>query len=906
MSEFSIPQTYLDDITHALNTQRSGRPLNPAETVFLCPAHDDHSPSANWNSVKGAWHCHACDEGGGAFDLGDFLGIPRPERQTSSETAQIVYGYQDADGKELFQVVRTMKNGKKTFSQRQYNPTHPKAKADGWAWTLEGIQRVAYRLPELLEAVQQDQPVFIVEGEKDVATLEGWGHVATCNAGGAGKWRDEYSEILRGADVVIIPDNDKAGRDHCTQVAKSLEGKAKTIRVLDLPDLPEKSDVTDWKAQGGTLEQFEALLENAPSAVVWLGSMTSPKNTDEEGEESESKKKPASTRLLEYVKEAGAELWHDENEQAYMSIPLEGGGRATYRLPSAKAREWLETLFYRKECRAISAQAVQESLGILKGQARLEGGVYPVGVRVLAYDGRVYLDLGDPTWNVVEINKGGWLIRSALEVPVRFWRPNGLKPLPAPTKGQSLLELRRFLNTDERGFVLATAWLTAALAARAPYPILALNGEQGTGKSTASRVCRELLDPNTAGLRSAPKGERDLFISAKNSAIMAFDNLSFITPELADSMCRLATGGGFSTRTLYENDEEALFNAARPLIVNGIPELTVRPDLADRTIGITLERIDETERMDEATFWEEFNAARAGILGALCEAVSTYLRNWENTRLEVKPRMADFARLVVAAEPALPWAAGDFLGHYQAAREELAISTLEGDLVAAGVKVVLDSMNGGEWRGTADELFDELRKVLNLERLPKNYPQNARALSEKLTRIAPSLRQTGIIFEKIKSNGRKVVIVRPLRPYLGGKNQNLPSDKAKEAGSHFSGTGSHSPKTGSHSPKAGSHLPTVGMPNFAGTGSQGSHLDPTGSHVFEGATLPKTPPQTEFIEKKEPKGSQGSQTLPTSLVVSNDLPEKSGETLSPEPALLTPSHPTFQIGTSKPNTAGEI
>jgi hypothetical protein len=270
MSEIILPQTYLDNISHALKTERSGRPMNPSETEFLCFAHDDHNPSANWNAVKGVWHCHACGAGGGAFDLGDFLGIPHPERQTSSDMAQTVYSYQDAHRKELFQTLRYFANGKKRFAQRQYNPSHPKAKPDGWLWKLEGIAPVLYHLPELLEAVQQDQTIFVTEGEKDVSTLERWGLAATTNPMGAGKWGDEYSEILRGADVVILPDNDTAGRDHCTKVLKSLEGKAKTIRVLDLPNLPEKGDVTDWKAQGGTLEQFKALLENAPSAAVWL------------------------------------------------------------------------------------------------------------------------------------------------------------------------------------------------------------------------------------------------------------------------------------------------------------------------------------------------------------------------------------------------------------------------------------------------------------------------------------------------------------------------------------------------------------------------------------------------------------------------------------------------------------
>ena len=487
---------------------------------------------------------------------------------------------------------------------------------------------------------------------------------------------------------------------------------------------------------------------------------------DEDGDD--DKKKPASTRLLEHTEAAGVELWHDTDQNPYMSVPerREDGssGRLTFRLPSSKARSWLEGLFYRTEHKAIAAMAIQEALGVLKSKAIFDGETYPAGVRILALEGLVYLDLGTPGLEVVEINKGGWIVRSSLEIPVRFWRPAGLKALPLPTKGGSLLELRKFLNTDERGFVLVVAWLTAALSGRKPYPVLAFSGEQGTGKSTASRVCRDLLDPNTAGLRSAPKNERDLFISAKNGHVLSFENLSVIGPELSDSMCRMATGGGFATRTLYADDEESLFDAARPIVLNGIPELATRPDLADRTLSATLERIDDKNRMDEATFWTNFEGARVGILGALCTAVSTYLRNWDSTRLELKPRMADFARLVVSAESALPWNPGEFLNHYSAARADLAASTLEGDEVAAGVAQVLEERGWKEWEGTADALLKELKVVLKFEeRAPKSFPPNARALSSHLTRIAPALRQTDIVVEKERTNNRRAIILRHLR-----------------------------------------------------------------------------------------------------------------------------------------------
>jgi hypothetical protein len=144
----------------------------------------------------------------------------------------------------------------------------------GWIWNLDGAERVLYRLEELIEAIAADRRVFVVEGEKDVLTLAKFNIIATCNPGGAGKWRDAYSDALRGADVIIIPDNDVAGRSHAQAVALSLEGKAARIRTLELPDLPEKGDVTDWFAKpGATVEALNAIAE---AAKDWTGTTAPP------------------------------------------------------------------------------------------------------------------------------------------------------------------------------------------------------------------------------------------------------------------------------------------------------------------------------------------------------------------------------------------------------------------------------------------------------------------------------------------------------------------------------------------------------------------------------------------------------------------------------------------------------
>jgi hypothetical protein len=170
-----------------------------------------------------------------------------------------VYDYLDEGGCLLYQVVRW---DPKDFSRRRRDGT------GGWVWNTAGVSTVLYRLPELVNSDPADT-TFVCEGEKDTDNVRSLGLVATCNPGGAGKWRPAYNGPLRGRHVVTLPHNDDKGRDHAEQVAHSLQGEAASIKILMLPGLPEAGDVSDWIAAGGTKEE---LLRLAWAAPPWVGS----------------------------------------------------------------------------------------------------------------------------------------------------------------------------------------------------------------------------------------------------------------------------------------------------------------------------------------------------------------------------------------------------------------------------------------------------------------------------------------------------------------------------------------------------------------------------------------------------------------------------------------------------------
>jgi len=229
-----------------------------------CPAHDDDKPSLSITETspggKVLLYCHA---GCSYFDVLKAMELTEDElyghkngleKDFSQRKIEATYDYVDEEGKLKFQVIRFYPKG---FSQRR-----PDGKG-GWLWNLEGMKRVPYKLPEVIKAITEGKLIFIVEGEKDADNLVKMGFTATTNSGGAGKWTEEHSKWLVGADVVILPDNDEPGRKHAEQVADSLKGIAKSIRIVQLPGLPPKGDVSDWIEAGGTALELQYLISKA-------------------------------------------------------------------------------------------------------------------------------------------------------------------------------------------------------------------------------------------------------------------------------------------------------------------------------------------------------------------------------------------------------------------------------------------------------------------------------------------------------------------------------------------------------------------------------------------------------------------------------------------------------------------
>jgi hypothetical protein len=448
------------------------------------------------------------------------------------------------------------------------------------------------------------------------------------------------------------------------------------------------------------------------------------------------------------------DVFHTTSGAAFADLVIDGH-RETWPIRSKRFRSWLRRCYYQETGTAPKGSAIVSALDLLEARAQFDGPERAINIRVAEHAGRLYLDLADEHWRTVVIGPEGWRVIGC--PPVRFRRSPGMLPLPVPERGESIDALRSYLNlSNQNDFVLIVAWLLAALRPRGPYPLLAISGEQGSAKTVLSKLLRALVDPNEAPVRALPREERELMIAANNGHLLAFDNLSGLPTWLSDALCRLASGGSFAVRQLYTNDEEVLFKAARPTLLNGIEDVIGRLDLADRAIFLTLTPIGEAQRRSESELWREFELARPQLLGAILDAAVHGLRTVSSVELRRLPRMADFAVWATACETAL-WPTGTFARAYTANRKAAIESIIDADPTAAFVRELMSSRSF--WTGSAADLLRVSLEHTGQIRNGAAWLKNPRALAGHLRRAQTFLRALGIdiFFNRQGAAGNRVI-----------------------------------------------------------------------------------------------------------------------------------------------------
>lgn len=592
----------------------------------------------------------------------------------------------------------------------------------------------------------------------------------------------------------------------------------------------------------------EAVIESREGRVLEL--VPAELNPSKKGQRSESSDDgeggSRATKAVELAL-AVAEPWKDPDGRAYLDIRKDGIRRT---LAVSDCRSWLSGLLYAEERVALSGKAAADAVAILEAEAYLNGPTRNIYTRLAHHEGEIFLDLGDETWQAIRVFAGGWEV--VKEPEVRFRRPHGMRPLMMPERKDNAWETLRSLMHDpeEKSFVLIVAWLVGCLNA-GPYPILTLTGEQGTGKSTQGKVLRSFIDPSLAGLRLAPDKKEVLAVAARNSHVLAYDNLSSLDKWLSDSLCLIATGGGYSTRKHYTEGDEVIFALMNPILLTSIGSVTDRADLAERSIPVRLPVIPDTARKTEREVLAEAAKATPGILAALLDAVAVGLERFPEIRFASLPRMADFARWVAACEPALPWEEGRFLEVYENTREGIVDAGVEADPIAQAIIDLVELQPGKRWKGFTEELRVALLAVAKHSETPRGWPATPRALSARIDRALPLLRKRGIV----QTLGKDVVTRKTVLVFEKvaeeEKNTSKPSDnpptlrqssgKKPNQDNGFGGSGG----SGGSSPILAPQSKIGWLQDVGGVQDKGERGKEKGDNPPDPPNPPKTKPQSQ-------------------------------------------------------------
>lgn len=409
-----------------------------------------------------------------------------------------------------------------------------------------------------------------------------------------------------------------------------------------------------------------------------------------------------------------------------------------FRGDRASLRAELASAYFVEHGNAPSSTALTDALLVLEGEAMTAPAEH-VHLRFARIDEGLAIDLGNADGRSVIVTPDGWTVGQSC--PVTFRRTELTGELPEPRPGGDMEELRGLLNVSTGSWSLLRGWLVAALFPDIPRPVVYVFGEQGTGKSSATRMLADLIDASPAPLRAPPKDPEEWIVSAAGSAVVALDNLSSIPDWLSDAMCRGVTGGAMVRRRLYADDDLAVTVLQRAILFNAIDLAGIRGDLAERLIKVELAYIAGGRRKTSDEVLGAFYGARARILGALLTLVADVPRELPTVKLEKAPRMADFARVLAAVDQCLE---SDSLAVYEERLRSVSDDVLEADLVAKAVTEAVDAL-GGVFAGTAGDLLDQINSDGATK--PKNWPSSARAMGGRLRRIAMQLRATGYTVE---------------------------------------------------------------------------------------------------------------------------------------------------------------
>lgn len=493
------------------------------------------------------------------------------------------------------------------------------------------------------------------------------------------------------------------------------------------------------------------------------------------GPNDDTAKKSAATLLVEMA-EAEYQLGVTADGEAF-AVPRSGPKLvAMLRGSKQSLRARLARHYFSAYGRAPAQQALADALLVIEGMAQ-DCDETPMYQRVAEHDRDLWLDLGDGTGEAIRITSTGWTVEA--DPPVMFRRTALTGALPRPERGGNLSDLFEWLNVTDADRPLVLAWLVASFFPDIPHPVLALFAEAGRGKSTAMKLLVSLTDPSPAPIRKSPRDPESWVTAAAGSWVVAIDNLSDIREWLSDSICRAVTGDGDVRRRLYTDGDLSVFAFKRCVMLSGIDVGSIRGDLADRLLPLDITPITDADRREERDMWPAWEQRQPAVFGALLDLVASVASVIPSLRLDSKPRLADFARVLAAVDQIH---GTDGLGRFISKQGDVARESLTDDPF---VTAVADRVDGDVFEGTSSELLAKVCPDADGWKAPKGWPGTARQVTMILHRQAPAMRKAGWTIADDgganKSNAIRWTIAPPEIARIGDSPSSPPSPNGTQA-----------------------------------------------------------------------------------------------------------------------------
>jgi len=453
-------------------------------------------------------------------------------------------------------------------------------------------------------------------------------------------------------------------------------------------------------------------------------------------------------------------LFHDELREPYVNL-LINGHKEIWRCRSKQFKRWASRSFWESQKKAINSDALNTALTVLEGKACFDGDQYELHNRVAWLDNALYYDLSDKKWSAVKITPEGWEIVKPL---ILFRRYGHQKGQVEPRPGGDIKEILKFVNlSSSEHKLLLLVYTVACFISGFPHPIPVIYGDQGSAKSTISKLLRKLIDPSLIEVSEFPKTNNEFIQKLSHNWFIFFDNVSYIPEWTSDLLCKASTGAGFSKRELYSDDDDVIYSFKRCVGINGINLVAVKPDLLDRTILFDLgEKIPKDKRIPEGKLWKEFEHKLPEILGSIFDVISKAMKIRKSIKLDSLPRMADFALWGSAIAEALGYTKEEFLQAYYNNIERQNKEVLFESLVASAIISLTEESSF--WEGSPSELLEKLKEIANKQGMntekEKAFPKASNALTRRLNELKSNLAEAGIKIERNDSGKHRQIIIQ--------------------------------------------------------------------------------------------------------------------------------------------------